>query len=213
MSDEILNNGNRDELAVKYDEYGMPIPEEETFEDVTTDEIVKAINANDSAQGFCNCTASIQLMRVKLHDDPSEASESDFEDMGGFSVSNFRADFYGFTPDLCAINLTFDSPDDENYKDVWNILKRFREELENNTDRKHTDYYLSLTLIPNRYSGRCFASLSQPLDCFRTVNPDSDFIESTVHMIFSYNTVTFQNVTMTSDEMVDFRMYAGIDEV
>lgn len=198
----------KDGLGVRYDEYGMPIPEEESFEDVTAAGIRDAINANDSARGFCDCTTSVQLMKVRLREDPSQATEDDYEEIGGFAVKNFRADFYGFTPAFCAINLTFDTPEDMDYKSMWEILKRYREELEHNDDRGGTDYYLSLTLIPNRYSGRCFASLAQPLDFFRTVNPDSDFIESTIHLIFSYDTVTFQNVTMTQDEMVDYHIYA-----
>ena len=216
MSEDLIKDteqdDKKDELAVKYDEYGMPIPQEDTFEDVTAQDIIRAINANDSARGFCDCTASLQLMKVSLRKDPSQATEDDYEELGGFAIRNFRADFYGFTPELCAINLTFDSPDDEDYRGSWNIVQRYREELENNQDRENYDYYLSLTLIPNRYSGRCFATLAQPLDFFRTVNPDSDFIESTLHLIFSYNTVTFQNVTMTSDEMIDYHMYTGADD-
>ena len=196
-----------DELKVRYDQYGMPIPEEEKFEDVTAEEIIRSINANDNMQGFCDCVASVQLMKVKLRENPEEATEDDYEELGGFSIQNFRADFYGFTPALCAINLIFDSPDDDYYRDAWNLLKRYREELEKNEDREHVDYYFALTLIPNRYSGRCFATLSQPLDFFRTINPDSELIESTIHLIFSYDTVTFQNVTMTADEMIDYRMH------
>lgn len=119
-------------------------------------------------------------------------------------------ELYSLTDDVWVVSLIFDSQNDAYLLDLVASLDKYREMLMNERMKgmEKEDYVpkavpvYKISFFPYSLGGLAVGTFSDPIDYYRTLEDDN---KCGLHILFSNDTMDFEQIEVTEDEIADIQ--------
>lgn len=212
MADE-MNNADVISAEESYVNLGaLPTPKEKDDGTINLDEIKAEDLFNEIVSvgddGYSPTAIVSVIEKVHSNIQPTaEDPQKNREVVQTINPEYCTVNIYALTDDIWIVELTFDSKDDAYLVELRDQLDRYRDMVmearmhgSNGQPPEAVPMY-TLSFVPYKYGGFGVASFGDPIDYYEIMKGD----KRGFHLMFSPNSISFEQVEMTRDELTDIQ--------
>lgn len=192
----------------------IPVPQKKDdgtikIGELTAEEIFKEIHyINDDGYSADSIIATTEKL-YNVEEKGFENLEADDREIVQTVAPEYCVvELYALTDNVWITSLTFDTEGDAFLTDMMDQLNRYKSMVmhERGKAMQNPEYKpsaipsYSISFIPYTLGGFGVATFSDPIDYYKTLEDDG---KCGIHILFSNETVNFEQVSLTEDELVD----------
>lgn len=178
------------------------------MDEISASDIFDAIiTPGEDGYAACAIVAAIEKLHTDIHP-TDEDPQKDREIVQTINLEYCTVSIYALTDKVWVVELAFDSKDDAYLVDLRDHLDRYRtmmmklrqQGMKDPSFRATEIPLYTLTFVPYKFGGFGVASFGDPIDYYEVNRPDG---KRGFHILFSPDSMSFEQVEMTRDEFAD----------